>query len=145
MRIIQENHNQKVVLKLEGNFTYTQRKPFQEALKAIDTQNVEHIVIDLSQVAFLDSAALGLLMITHRQVQGEKRKLSLAYPQPTVRRPSGVSLLAMGLASARPVADRWEIGTPYSSEKILTTITARPADSSQLDGNCAVRIGTLSV
>jgi anti-anti-sigma regulatory factor len=24
-------------------------------------------------------------MITHRQVQGEKRKLSLAYPQPTVR------------------------------------------------------------
>ena len=85
MRIIQENHNQKVVLKLEGNFTYTQRKPFQEALKAIDTHNVEHIVIDLSQVAFLDSAALGLLMITHRQVQGEKRKLSLAYPQPTVR------------------------------------------------------------
>ena len=42
-------------------------------------------MIDLSQVAFLDSAALGLLMISHRQLDGEKRKLSLAYPQPTVR------------------------------------------------------------
>jgi anti-anti-sigma factor len=46
---------------------------------------MEHIVIDLSQVAFLDSAALGLLMISHRQLQAEKRTLSLAYPQPTVR------------------------------------------------------------
>jgi anti-anti-sigma factor len=46
---------------------------------------VEEVVIDLSQVAFLDSAALGLLMISHRQLDGEKRKLSLAYPQPTVR------------------------------------------------------------
>lgn len=85
MKITQETQNQKVTLKLEGNFTYTQRKPFQEALKAVDAQNVEHIIIDLSQVAFLDSAALGLLMITHRQLQSEKRRLSLAYPQPTVR------------------------------------------------------------
>jgi len=46
---------------------------------------MEHIVIDLSQVAFLDSAALGLLMISHRQLQADKRTLSLAYPQPTVR------------------------------------------------------------
>jgi anti-anti-sigma factor len=46
---------------------------------------VEEVVIDLSQVAFLDSAALGLLMISHRQLEAEKRKLSLAYPQPTVR------------------------------------------------------------
>jgi anti-anti-sigma factor len=85
MKITQEHHNETVTLKLEGNFTYTQRRPFQEALKAVAIQNVEHIIIDLSQVAFLDSAALGLLMITHRQLQGEKRKLSLAYPQLTVR------------------------------------------------------------
>ena len=48
-----------MTLKLEGNFTYTQRKPFQEMLKAVSVDGIEHIVIDLSQVAFLDSAALG--------------------------------------------------------------------------------------
>jgi anti-anti-sigma factor len=85
MKIIQEVQEQTVTLKLEGNFTYTQRKAFQDAFKAPGTQNVEHIIIDLSQVAFLDSAALGLLMITHRQLLADKRRLSLAYPQPTVR------------------------------------------------------------
>ncbi|HQY57498.1 MAG: STAS domain-containing protein [Nitrospira sp.] len=85
MKITQEVRNTQVTLKLEGNFTYTQRKPFQEALKAVGTNQVDEIVIDLSQVAFLDSAALGLLMISHRQLQAEKRTLSLAYPQPTVR------------------------------------------------------------
>ena len=85
MKITKEVHNHKVTLKLEGNFTYTQRKPFQEMLKAVSVDPMEHIIIDLSQVAFLDSAALGLLMISHRQLQAEKRTLSLAHPQPTVR------------------------------------------------------------
>lgn len=85
MKIIQEIQNQTVTVKLDGTFTYTQRKAFQDAFKTLGTQNVEHIIIDLSQVAFLDSAALGLLMITHRQLLADKRKLSLAYPQPTVR------------------------------------------------------------
>lgn len=85
MKITKEVNNRNVTLKLEGNFTYTQRKPFQEMLKSVAVDGVDQIVIDLSQVAFLDSAALGLLMISHRQVQAEKRMLSLAYPQPTVR------------------------------------------------------------
>ena len=85
MKITQEINNKKATLRLEGNFTYTQRKAFQEALKVVCSDPIEEIVIDLSQVVFLDSAALGLLMITHRQLQAERRTLSLAYPQPTVR------------------------------------------------------------
>ena len=85
MKISQETSNKKATLRLEGNFTYTQRKAFQEMLKTVCTDQVEEVVIDLSQVAFLDSAALGLLMISHRQLEAERRKLYLAYPQPTVR------------------------------------------------------------
>ena len=85
MTITEEIHDQTATLKLEGGFTYTQRKLFQETVKNLSTKNVEHIIIDLAQVAFLDSAALGLLMITHRQLLADKRKLSLAYPQATVR------------------------------------------------------------
>jgi len=85
MKITQEINDKKATLKLEGNFTYTQRRAFQEMLKTVCTDPVEEVVVDLGQVAFLDSAALGLLMISHRQLGAEKRKLSLAYPQPTVR------------------------------------------------------------
>lgn len=85
MTIREEIHSDTATLKLEGSFTYTQRKLFQETLKNLDPKTVEHIVVDLSQVSFLDSAALGLLMITHRQLVADKRKLSLAHPQSTVR------------------------------------------------------------
>ena len=85
MTITEEIHDQTATLKLEGGFTYTQRKLFQETIKNLSSKNVEHIIIDLAQVAFLDSAALGLLMITHRQLLADKRQLSLAYPQATVR------------------------------------------------------------
>jgi anti-anti-sigma factor len=37
---------------------------------------VEEVVIDLSQVAFLDSAALGLLMISHRQLGRKTQALA---------------------------------------------------------------------
>ena len=53
MKITQEINNKKATLKLEGNFTYTQRKAFQEALKVVCSDPIEEIVIDLSQVAFL--------------------------------------------------------------------------------------------
>jgi stage II sporulation protein AA (anti-sigma F factor antagonist) len=85
MTITEEIHDQTATLKLEGGFTYTQRKLFQDALRNLSSKNIEHIIIDLAQVAFLDSAALGLLMITHRQLLADKRKLSLAHPQSTVR------------------------------------------------------------
>jgi HptB-dependent secretion and biofilm anti anti-sigma factor len=85
MTITEEIHDQTATLKLEGGFTYTQRKLFQDTLRNLSSKNVEHIIVDLSQVAFLDSAALGLLMITHRQLMADKRKLSLAHPQTTVR------------------------------------------------------------
>jgi len=85
MQIIEHTANHVITLQLEGNFTYNQRRAFQEAIKKACQQNAQHIVIDLSQVGFVDSAALGLLMITHRQLSAEKRKMTLAHPQPTVK------------------------------------------------------------
>jgi anti-anti-sigma factor len=85
MKIIEESCNHTTILKLEGNFTYTQRKPFQDAIKNACSKNTQHIIIDLSQVSFLDSAALGLMMVTHRQLLSEKRKLSMRRPQATVK------------------------------------------------------------
>ena len=77
-----------VLLSVFNNFsahTSTQRIPYSRFVEQVENGEVDQVVIDLSQVAFLDSAALGLLMISHRQLQAEKRTLSLAYPHPTVR------------------------------------------------------------
>lgn len=85
MTITELIHDHTATLKLEGSFTYTQRKLFQDTLKRLSSSDVEHVIVDLAQVPFLDSAALGLLMITHRQLVADKRRLSLVHPQATVR------------------------------------------------------------
>src|SRR5574343_1347771 len=59
-------------------------------------------------------------------------------------RPSGVSLSAVGLVSPRPTATRRSGAMPFSMNR-RTMLTARAADSSQLDGKNALRMGVLSV
>ena len=53
-------------------------------------------------------------------------------------------MLVRGSSEARPAASRRSGATPASA-KARTTDAARPADSSQLDGNAAVWMGTGSV
>ena len=46
MTITEEIQNNVATLNLEGSFTYTQRKLFQDTLKNLATQNVEHVIVD---------------------------------------------------------------------------------------------------
>lgn len=73
------------ILRLEGSFVYTERKVFQEAIRKACEEGARRIVIDLSEVVSLDSAALGLLMVTHRQLCNEHRRLALARPRANVK------------------------------------------------------------
>src|ERR671931_1062844 len=59
-------------------------------------------------------------------------------------RPSAVVLVVRGSSAARPAASMRSGATPTSA-KVRTTEAARPADSSQLDGNAAVWMGRGSV
>jgi anti-sigma B factor antagonist len=43
------------------------------------------VVIDLTSVSFCDSTALGVLVGTHRRMQGEDRRLEIRAPSPAVR------------------------------------------------------------
>ena len=72
-------------LHLDGPFIYTQRKVFQEAIRKVCQQGARRIVLDLSQVPMLDSAALGLLMVTHRLLSNERCRLILAKPRPNIK------------------------------------------------------------
>lgn len=77
--------NHVATLQLEGSFLFNERKVFQEAVREACLQGARHVVIDLSEVVALDSAALGLLMVTHRQLCMEHRRMTLARPRPNVK------------------------------------------------------------
>ncbi|HEX2056485.1 MAG TPA: STAS domain-containing protein [Nitrospiraceae bacterium] len=85
MKITAHKADQVTTLCLEGSFTYTERKGFQEAVMQACSDGARKIVLDLADVSSLDSAALGLLMVTHRRLCNERCRLVLARPKANVR------------------------------------------------------------
>lgn len=61
------------------------RTPMRQALAAAAERGPE-VVVDLSHVEFVDSAALGVLAAQHRELSARGGTLVLAAPRPRVRR-----------------------------------------------------------
>ena len=111
MNITAQTSSQVTTLYLEGNFVYTERKVFQEAIRKACEEGSRRIVIDLSEVVCLDSAALGLLMVTHRQLCNEHRRLALARPRANVKQ---IIQLA-NLLEMIPMSDSGELSPTQKS------------------------------
>jgi anti-anti-sigma factor len=71
-----------VELFLNGRFTYADNKAFLSFLDGVATDSYKKITIDLKGVEFIDSAALGILLLT-------KDKCTKASIDLVLRRPQG--------------------------------------------------------
>jgi anti-anti-sigma factor len=109
MKITAHTADQVTTLCLEGNFIYTERKTFQEAVQKASSEGARKIIIDLAEVGSLDSAALGLLMVTHRRLCNERSRLVLARPKANVKQ----VIQLTNLHELIPVADESDL-TPTS-------------------------------
>jgi anti-anti-sigma factor len=71
---------------LIGELTFTDHAVFRDILtRLIQTQD-KKITIDLSQLDFVDSAGLGMLLIARDEVGKANRSLTLDHPQKQVDR-----------------------------------------------------------
>jgi anti-anti-sigma factor len=76
-----DGHN---ILHLDGRFDFGARKTFKEAIdSAVETGNP--VVLDLGKVTFVDSSALGLLVISHQNLKNKKISFYLVNPQTYVK------------------------------------------------------------
>ena len=80
-----------------------------------------HVVLDMSQVTFIDSAGIGLLVKTHRRLADIDRRLVMLRPHPSVRR----IIELTGLDQVLLVADSWPAGDTLPREQ-ATTDDERP-------------------
>lgn len=84
MTITQEQGKCHVILTMEGRFDFGVRKIFKDAIeKAAELKYP--IVLDLGLVTFLDSSALGLLVISHQMLKTKQIPFYLVNPQTYVR------------------------------------------------------------
>ena len=86
MQISEHKEEGAVILDLEGRFDFGARKVFKDAVERIQKEEeCVHIILNMERVSFVDSSALGLLVIAHQNLKIKQSQLSLVNPQPYVR------------------------------------------------------------
>ncbi|MDO8271772.1 MAG: STAS domain-containing protein [Gammaproteobacteria bacterium] len=80
-----EDSNRKVTIKVQGRFVFGLHKEFRNAYRDLDGATKEYEV-DLSQAVYLDSAALGMLLLLQEHANTFSAKVSIVGATPDVRR-----------------------------------------------------------
>jgi len=76
----------KATIKLEGRFDFGANREFRENYERILSQSeIEDIAVDLSAVNYLDSSALGMLLLLREKIESTSIKLSLVNSHGAVR------------------------------------------------------------
>jgi anti-anti-sigma factor len=74
-------------LHLEGRFDFNSQKDFRTAYAPfLEDATVRSIRIELSKVSYLDSSALGMLMLMRERAQAVGKSVELCKPNETVRK-----------------------------------------------------------
>jgi anti-anti-sigma factor len=73
------------VLRMEGTFTFEAHSAFKTATSGLlETPGLPAIILDLSAVTYMDSAALGMLLLIRERAEAKGQKVILSRPSPTV-------------------------------------------------------------
>lgn len=85
MHIHIEIQEKDIILRLEGRMDYPTHREFRDASdKALEALDVETIILDLALVSFMDSAALGMLLLLKEKADMRARKVVLRNPAPNI-------------------------------------------------------------
>ncbi len=85
MQIERSTVQSAVVVKLEGRFEFETRNEYKRLIGQIVQDGHRQLVLDLERVTFLDSSALGLLLLTDQNFKLKKGTFGLVKPTGYVR------------------------------------------------------------
>ncbi|MEW5789256.1 MAG: STAS domain-containing protein [Pseudomonadota bacterium] len=86
MQIASEATGSRAVLSLNGRFDFHSHRDFRGAYEQIlDAQGVREIEINFSGVDYLDSSALGMLLLLREKAEGMGKSVQLSGLQGTVK------------------------------------------------------------
>jgi anti-anti-sigma factor len=86
MQVTQRLNNESATLALAGRFDFNSHREFREGYEAIlQKPEVQQLEIDMSSVAYLDSSALGMLLLLRDRATARNIKLRISQTTGTVR------------------------------------------------------------
>ena len=74
-----------MVLDVVGDLTYANRSVFKAAVEKVKQGGCRHLIVNLEQVRFVDSAGLGLLVLVSQGFKLQQGHVSMLKPQSYVR------------------------------------------------------------
>ncbi len=89
MHIQTRRQESTIILDCEGTFECSVGLRIQEVIETQISAGYEHLVLNLEHVDFLDSMAIGRLVLTDRNFQGVRHKVGLLQPQCLTRQALG--------------------------------------------------------
>jgi HptB-dependent secretion and biofilm anti anti-sigma factor len=85
------NNGDTLELSLKGKFTFADNKAFSEVLDDVANNNYKHFTINLDGVEFIDSAALGILLLARDKCVKTATNLLLKNPKGQVKQMFDIS------------------------------------------------------
>ena len=87
MDIIKRTESGTLHVRMSGRFTFADNQAFRELLNEIATNAVKAISFDMKELEFVDSAALGMLLLAHDEcTKHSKGKINLQNASGQVRK-----------------------------------------------------------
>ncbi len=85
MQIISRTQNNEATLALSGRFDFNTHREFRSAYEAVITAGgISKIVLDMQGVDYLDSSALGMLLLLNEKATASNISILISRPQPSV-------------------------------------------------------------
>jgi anti-anti-sigma factor len=81
MQISERTMPQGIILDVVGDITYANRAVFKAAVEKAKQAGCRHLIVNLEQVRFVDSAGLGLLVLVSQNLKLMQTKVSMLKPQ----------------------------------------------------------------
>lgn len=81
MQHILEDKGNLLQISLRGQFTISDKQLFSDIISSLDIKSYNKIVVDLSEIKFIDSAALAKLLLLREKAEKTKAELILSHPQ----------------------------------------------------------------
>lgn len=84
--IVEKNANaSEILIRIQGRFDFSTHRQFRDAVKTGNGAATRYI-IDLAGTEYMDSSALGMLLLLREEAGGESANISLQNPRPEIRK-----------------------------------------------------------
>jgi anti-anti-sigma factor len=81
-----QSSEDRTLVTLSGELDAATANLLYDQLSDLEVEDVQHVVLDLAQVTFMDSTGLGVIVTEHKRLEHTKGSLTIFSPPSSVRR-----------------------------------------------------------